>query len=617
MKSPRHDARLVLSIGLSASMGVTALACGGADGENTGFGSAGSAGTAGTAGTGSPGSAGSGEDSATSGDPDGGSGAATTPGSSDPSGTGPGGEGDDAGEDAKFDIGSTDGNTGGTCGGPVPCNPCKVNPDEGNAVGECMMKSPPDSFQPAVQWQWDGALDVYPTPLVANMTDDNGDGVVDLCDVPDVIVVGGFGELRCCYQGGPAKIWVLDGATGSLHYESGPQVEISVNPALGDIDGDGVAEIVTATPSSDGGKSVNLIAFEHDGTLKWQSPDAWQGNAQPAPEFQWSAIALADLDNDGDVEIIAGTHLYDHTGKLLWAAPPKLGNVNAATAADLDGDGDLEVILGHAAYHHDGSEYYYDPTLESIELINGTTNLTGKFPQIANLDADPDPEILVVSKQYLAILEHDGTTKIKMPAPPGPSGSGALYPSTIHDFDGDSFPELAISTGTEYTVHESDFSITWSAPISDASGLAAGTAFDFLGDGVAEAMYADEYSMFIYDGKTGGVLMSAPRSSGTGIEYPTVADLDNDGSAEIVVVSNSTGAPGGKSAPAVQVIRDQQDRWIQARRIWNQHTYHVTNVREDSTIPQYEQPNWRTFNTFRTNAQIEAGGVCNPPPPEG
>ena len=48
------------------------------------------------------------------------------------------------------------------------------------------------------------------------------------------------------------------------------------------------------------------------------------------------------------------------------------------------------------------------------------------------------------------------------------------------------------------------------------------------------------------------------------------------------------------------MIRDVEDRWIQARRIWNQHTYHVTNVREDGTIPQHEPPHWEALNTFRT-----------------
>jgi hypothetical protein len=92
--------------------------------------------------------------------------------------------------------------------------------------------------------------------------------------------------------------------------------------------------------------------------------------------------------------------------------------------------------------------------------------------------------------------------------------------------------------------------------------------------------------------------------------YPVVADIDNDGSADIVVVSNAGGP--GKASPTVQVIHDQQDRWIQARRIWNEHTYHVTNVREDGTIPQYENPSWTALNTFRTNAQINGASVCQP-----
>ena len=40
----------------------------------------------------------------------------------------------------------------------------------------------------------------------------------------------------------------------------------------------------------------------------------------------------------------------------------------------------------------------------------------------------------------------------------------------------------------------------WTATVQDASGLAAGTAFDFLGDGTAEAMYADETTLFVFDG---------------------------------------------------------------------------------------------------------------------
>jgi hypothetical protein len=54
--------------------------------------------------------------------------------------------------------------------------------------------------------------------------------------------------------------------------------------------------------------------------------------------------------------------------------------------------------------------------------------------------------------------------------------------------------------------------------------------------------------------------------------------------------------------------------WVPTRRIWNQHAYHVTNVREDGTIPQFEKPHCEYLNTFRTQIQIENGGLCGPAP---
>ena len=138
-----------------------------------------------------------------------------------------------------------------------------------------------------------------------------------------------------------------------------------------------------------------------------------------------------------------------------------------------------------------------------------------------------------------------------------------------------------------YEVGASDVTVRWSANVTDFSGLATATAFDFLGDAVAEAIYADETQIYVFDGQTGNVSLTAPRSSGTLIEYPVVADVDNDGSAEIVYVSNySTGQTG----PTVIVLRDATDRWIPARRIWNQYAYHVQRARRRHHPGQDEEP---------------------------
>jgi hypothetical protein len=487
----------------------------------------------------------------------------------------------------KFDVGDTEGPDTDTSTG-APVDMCKVQ-DDMDAIGECDKEAPPDSFEPEIQWSWvgpNGEQFSIVTPLVANLTDDNADGAIDLCDIPDVVVVASTSSGQPSVVG---HIYVLDGATGTLHFQVPTAVDHTVTPALGDVDNDGLPEIVASVIGG------NPVVFEHDGTLKWTSPSNW-------PEQYSGAIALADADNDGDVEILAGNRLYDHLGTLLFTAPQPAGNWSASAFADLDGDGDQEIVLGHAAYHHTGAQHY-------------VTAVAPGYPSIANLDDDPQPEVLVTNNNGLALINHDGTVKYQDQRPTG-DGIGFttwLRPSTVHDFDGDGKSEYATSSANNYTVYKpAGPSILWKAPVSDQSGIAAGTAFDFLGDGIAEAMYADENYMFIFDGM-GQPLLQISRTSGTLSEYPIVADIDNDGSAEIVVVSCQYLGP---ASPTVQVIRDVQDRWIQARRIWNQHTYHVTNVREDGTIPQFEPPSWKQLNTFRTNSQIEGGGLCKPPIPQ-
>lgn len=519
----------------------------------------------------------------------------SAPGSDE--GTDTGSLDDDDGGTPKLDVGSAEG------GGEDPDGPvesCTVV-DDMNAVGECEAQAPPEAFEPDVQWSWtgpDGEENSIVTPLVANMTDDNDDGAIDLCDIPDVVVLAAVTHL------GAGHIYVLDGETGVEHFRIERDLVDHVAPAVGDIDGDGLVEIVAVAFEPDQG---HIVAFEHDGTPKWTSDAKWDdANASSGAyygDWAYGSIALADLDNDADVEIIAGNLVFDHTGKKLWAANEPAGDWNASTAADLDGDGDLEVVLGHAAFHHTGERAW-------------KANIGPGFPQVADLDGDGLPEVLVTNHAGFSILEHDGKVKYADKRPTGvdPVGLNWIRPATIHDFDGDGAPEFAVSSATHYTVYEADGSIAWDASVVDNSGVAAGTAFDFLGDGVAEAMYADEQELYIY-GDSGSVLLQQARGSVTGTEYPVVADIDDDGSAEILVVSNTNYYGSMEKAPTIQAIRDIDDRWIQARRIWNQHAYHVTNVREDGTIPQFEPPSWQDLNTFRTNAQIEGGSVCTPPPP--
>jgi FG-GAP-like repeat len=144
-------------------------------------------------------------------------------------------------------------------------------------------------------------------------------------------------------------------------------------------------------------------------------------------------------------------------------------------------------------------------------------------------------------------------------------GSGALNegggPPVIADFDNDGRPEIGIAGGSRFRVFDLKCQnggagcegpyIRWSKPSQDASSRQTGASvFDFDGDGEAEAVYADECFLRIYRGKTGDVLFSTPRTSGTWYENPVVADVDRDDHVEIVVNSAysvpcpSNGTPG-------------------------------------------------------------------------
>ena len=103
----------------------------------------------------------------------------------------------------------------------------------------------------------------------------------------------------------------------------------------------------------------------------------------------------------------------------------------------------------------------------------------------------------------------------------------------------------------------------------------------------------------VYSGKDGAVLFETPMSSCTAHEYVLVADVDADHSADIVAVANNNCGYGPQRG--VSVFSGQN--WVPTRKIWNQHSYHVTNINEDGTIPRVEDKNWLLpgLNNYRLN----------------
>ena len=132
----------------------------------------------------------------------------------------------------------------------------------------------------------------------------------------------------------------------------------------------------------------------------------------------------------------------------------------------------------------------------------------------------------------------------------------------------------------------------WTNLVEDFSSHSTGSSvYDFEGDGYAKVVYADETTLWIYQGATGRVrLAETTHSSGTVNEYPVIVDVDGDGEVEIVV----------PDAKGLYVVGDADHSWVKARQVWNQAAYHITNIDDDLSIPSKPVPNWPTFNNFRS-----------------
>lgn len=438
---------------------------------------------------------------------------------------------------------------------------------------------PVGSFNPVIEWQWTGSA-INPTsnqviclPVVSPLIDTNGDGQINSGDIPYIIfnsyIESNYqqnGTLRAIKGDGSAELFSV------TEYKTNP---IS-NPAIADIDNDGRPDIVVVE------EFHHIMAFNNDGTLKWTSSFALP---IPTPNSFWRSVTIADLDEDGTPEIIVGDYVFNNDGTLRWSG----GNTNTmgsmtSCIAKLMPDNHPSIITGNTAYNFDGSIYW-----RNSSVLNG-------FTAVGDVNRDGFPDIVVVSSARAWLLNSDGTIiwgPIVLPS----AGGGA---PTIADVNGDGEIEIGIACAMNFIVLNSNGNIIWSKTTKDASSNMTGSSvFDFEGDGKSELVYADEDFLRIYNGSDGEELFKTAVGSGTGLELPVIVDVDNDNKSEIIVVSNDLVHTSAN--PGVIVFGDANHTWVNTRKIWNQHSYHITNVNDDATIPQYETNNWSIYNNYRQN----------------
>ena len=566
------------------------------------------------------------------------------------------------GEEPMGDAGMPD---GGTCGSAAGTGRCLALPPtcDGAAPGEpcirtdCEFRPPVGDLDAVVQWRWDpdtaetapGRVDVWSTPVVGRIHDTNCDGRVDALDPSAIVFVSNDTMATACHgidQCRDGILRALDGATGrelwSLTNAEGSAGFSGVSAALGDLDDDGVMDIVVLTAEG------RLAAVSGEGEVMGVGEDVVPYTTLNG--LGWGGgLALADMEGDGSPEVAWRGAVYTWTGTTFTErfdvdgvrGGGTHGTVSTSTSffVDLDDDPELELLSGRTAIDTDGMILW-----QRMDLEDG-------FAAVADFDGDMAPDVVHVAAGAVTLLEGaSGDTKL------GPftlAGSGQGGPPTIADFDGDGAPEIGVAQANRYSMIEVDveggaMSTAWATRNHDNSSSVTGsTVFDFEGDGVAEVIYNDECWLWVYDGPTGDVRFAAPTVSFTGTEASLVADVDGDGHAEMVMIStganpnswscaqHTTGADGypvwtaptyAASWKGISVFRDRANGWVGTRTMWTQHAYHVTNTCDDrdsacdpaagyGAVPRRPRKNWTVpwLNNFRQNVQDE--GIFDAPDP--
>jgi hypothetical protein len=421
-----------------------------------------------------------------------------------------------------------------------------------------------DIRPPVLKWQQGGCFDHwcekgwYASPAVADL---DGDGTMEV--------------IASAYS-----ITILDGETGTLewrmasgHDRSQPSADNVGRTWPGivvtDLDGDSDLEIVTAH----GGGFVSV--YDHRGYFA-------PGWPQRPTERELRGLAVSDLDADGSFEVIVtgavygkvNTWVYEHDGTLR-AGWPQLDdssgyaygvfNDNAAVG-DLDGDGGAEIVTPSdvhyiCAYEPDGTQIPAHPMYgvkgwgkvgvwESLDTeLRGwgtcdesdgrkeryRANFAHGPAAIADVDSNGLNEVVAVGNVYDCI--------------PG-------YPSQyngVYLFNADRSRFKASGYNWRYPP------VDTGAPLSEDYGVIENNqpnpaVADLDGDGELEILYSSydgRVHAFWLDKTEHGNWPFSVHNSADGFyrfaSEPVVADLDNDGHAEIIFgswVQKGTGHTG-------------------------------------------------------------------------
>ena len=333
-----------------------------------------------------------------------------------------------------------------------------------------------------------------------------------------------------------------------------------------DFNGDGWPEIYIGHSIYDAATLKRLCAGPQNSNMGrcWRGSNAELANC--AMSF------AADILGDPAPELICGNTLYhvqiaSRTNAALNSVteiktvniPSRIPQDGNVAVADFNMDGQLDVMVIVDGTPNDFSDssyiYAYDPVSENILFVHGHYAKTIGYPMVGDIDGDGDLDFVYIDYKQ-------------------PVSASRITAMTYH-------PGTGLQT-------------KWQASHADESGQTSMTLFDFNQDGIMEIVYRDQDNLRIINGsgrshRTGHDtipfynLYTKSMYAGTWKEYPVVADVNNDGRAEIVVCGK-TGSGLGWVGGQLMTIGGIHP-WAPARPVWNQYMYNVTNINRDLTVP--------------------------------
>lgn len=271
-----------------------------------------------------------------------------------------------------------------------------------------------------------------------------------------------------------------------------------------------------------------------------------------------SAIFTADLDQDGDKDVISGDHYsirwYKNNGDQTFSQPIIIvDTVSYYTGkyigiADLDGDNDID-ILGASNGHDIISWFENDGNGNFIqEHIIQDSAIYARAVFVEDLNADNHLDVITSSDSLLAVFLNDGNGNFSMHQSIKPA-TLRITAIDIMDVNTDGHPDIVVpfNDGNKIVIYENDGNANFGNSILVADNISYPNHIDVADlnnngqKDILASLYYDSTIVWFESGNTPSSFTEHIISNSAIKIYQLHAtDLDNDGDQDVLTASYLT-----------------------------------------------------------------------------